>query len=102
MSATLTDWQQWIRDTFGEKDARRGVEGTFMWFIEEVGELSEALRGDFSPDHVAREFADVFAWLATLANIANVNLDEAMRLKYGTGCPACGKVPCICGPTEKP
>ena len=99
---SLTQWQEWIKDTFGEKDSRRGIDGTFMWFIEEVGELSEALRGGFSQEHTAKEFADVFAWLATLANIAGVDLNEAMQLKYGQGCPACGKVPCICGPTEKP
>jgi NTP pyrophosphatase (non-canonical NTP hydrolase) len=102
MSSTLTEWQQFIRDTFGEKDSRRGVEGTFMWFMEEVGELAEALRGGLPHEHTAKEFADVFAWLATLANIANVNLDEAMRLKYGTGCPACRKIPCACGANEKP
>jgi NTP pyrophosphatase (non-canonical NTP hydrolase) len=48
------------------------------------------------------EFADVLAWLATLANIAGVNLDEAIAAKYGAGCPTCGRVPCACGPTEKP
>jgi NTP pyrophosphatase (non-canonical NTP hydrolase) len=102
MPFTLNQLQQHIRDTFGDKDARRGVEGTFMWFMEEVGELAEALRGQSSPNETAAEFADVLAWLATLANIANVDLDEAMAAKYGTGCPTCRKVPCACGPTMKP
>jgi NTP pyrophosphatase (non-canonical NTP hydrolase) len=102
MSMTLTQLQTLIRDTFGEKDARRGVEGTFMWFVEEVGELSEALRGGHSPAATAAEFADVLAWLATLANIAGVNLDEAIAVKYGSGCPTCRQTPCSCGPGEKP
>ena len=102
MPITLTQLQQMIRDTFGDKDARRGVEGTFMWFMEEVGELAEALRGRHSLPQTAAEFADVLAWLATLANIAGVNLDEAIATKYGTGCPTCGQVPCACGPAEKP
>jgi NTP pyrophosphatase (non-canonical NTP hydrolase) len=99
---TLSQLQQLIRDTFGDKDARRGVEGTFMWFMEEVGELAEALRGKHSQAETAAEFADVLAWLATLANIAGVNLDDAITLKYGAGCPYCKKVPCVCEPTEKP
>ncbi|MBY0456943.1 MAG: nucleotide pyrophosphohydrolase [Gemmataceae bacterium] len=86
-----------IRELFGAKDARRGVEGTFMWFMEEVGELSAALRDRAAnPDNLALEFADVLAWLATLANIAGVDLGDAMRQKYGTGCPKCGSTPCAC------
>ena len=49
-----------------------------------------------------REFADVLAWLATLANIAGVDLEAAVRAKYGGGCPGCGKTPCACAQTEKP
>jgi NTP pyrophosphatase (non-canonical NTP hydrolase) len=99
---TLTQLQQLIKDTFGDKDSRRGIEGTFMWFMEEVGELAEALRGNHSPEERAKEFADVLAWFATLANIANVNLEEAIALKYGQGCPYCQQIPCRCSPTEKP
>src|SRR5580658_6246032 len=101
MPFTLTQLQTLIRDTFGDKDSRRGVEGTFMWFIEEVGELAEALRGGHSLADTSAEFADVLAWLATLANIAGVNLDDAITAKYGKGCPTCRAVPCTCGPAEK-
>ena len=80
-----------IRD-LDAKDSRRGVEGTFMWFMEEVGELSAALRGG-TPRSWPLEFADVLAWLATLANIAGVDLDAAVRAKYGGGCPGCGQQP---------
>ena len=102
MAFTLGQLQQVIRDTYDAKDRRRGVEGTFMWFMEEIGELAEALRGRHSREETAREFADVLAWLATLANIAGVSLDEAIRLKYGGGCPYCKKIPCACNPCEKP
>jgi NTP pyrophosphatase (non-canonical NTP hydrolase) len=98
---TLGQLQQLIRNLYGEKDARRGLEGTFMWFMEEVGELSAALRGG-SHDERVLEFADVLAWLATLANIAGVDLEEAMARKYGGGCPGCGQTPCQCGTGEKP
>lgn len=94
---TLNELQQRIRDLFGAKDARRGIEGTFMWFMEEVGELSAALRDPRDRENLVLEFADVLAWLATLANIAGVELEEAMTLKYGNGCPRCGAAPCVCG-----
>lgn len=98
---TLAELQQRIREMFGAKDARRGVEGTFMWFMEEVGELSAALRDRSDPANLKLEFADVLAWLATLANIAGVDLEDAMAQKYGSGCPKCLKSPCVCG-TAKP
>ena len=101
MALTLTRLQQLIRDTFGAKDTRRGVEGTFMWFMEEVGELSAALRNGSAAERSA-EFADVLAWLATLANCVGVDLGEAAQRKYGGGCPGCGKAPCVCAQAEKP
>ena len=98
---TLQQLQQRIRAMYGAKDAGRGVEGTFMWFMQEVGELATALR---SEGHEQRtlEFADVLAWLATLANLAGVDLEEAMAKKYGGGCPGCGQTPCLCDQAEKP
>lgn len=99
---TLSELQTLIRDTFGAKDASRGTAGTFMWFMEEVGELAESLRGNRPTEHTAAEFADVLAWLATLANIAGVDLDDAVRQKYGAGCPECHRTPCACGTAEKP
>jgi NTP pyrophosphatase (non-canonical NTP hydrolase) len=98
---TLAELQQLIAATFGAKDERRGVEGTFMWFMEEVGELAAALRNGTEAERAA-EFADVLAWLATLANIAGVDLAAAVRDKYACGCPGCRKTPCACGLAEKP
>jgi NTP pyrophosphatase (non-canonical NTP hydrolase) len=101
MAFTLGQLQQVIRDTYDAKDRRRGLEGTFMWFMEEVGELSAALRGGSDRER-AEEFADVLAWLATLANVAGVDLEAAVQAKYGGGCPGCGRTPCACAPAEKP
>ena len=101
MALTLAEVQERIRATFGAKDASRGLDGTFMWFTEEVGELAGALRGGTAADRDG-EFADVLAWLATLANIAGVDLDAAFVAKYGAGCSSCGASPCTCGTAEKP
>ena len=98
---TLAELQRVIHDLYDAKDRRRGVEGTFMWFMEEVGELAAALRGT-DRSNLALEFADVLAWLATLANIAGVDLEAAIRAKYGDGCPGCGRTPCVCDRAEKP
>ena len=67
-----------------------------MWFMEEVGELTRALRRD-QRDELEGEFADVFAWLSTLASIAKIDLEEAVRNKYEGGCPRCEATPCACG-----
>ena len=97
----MVELQRMIRDTYGAKDSRRGAEGTFMWFMEEVGELSAALRNG-TDEEKAHEFADVLAWLATLANVAGVDLEAAVRDKYGGGCPGCHMTPCACDRAEKP
>jgi NTP pyrophosphatase (non-canonical NTP hydrolase) len=101
MAMTLPELQQLIRDIYGTKDERRGVEGTFMWFMQEVGELATALRGG-SEEERELEFADVLAWLSTLANAAGIDLDAAVRRKYGAGCPGCSMTPCVCDVAEKP
>lgn len=98
---SLGDFQQLIRRMYFEKDLARGVEGTFMWLMEEVGELSSALRSD-DPVNLAAEFADVLAWLTTIANVAGVDLADAVRRKYGSGCPGCNRLVCICPDSEKP
>lgn len=98
---TLDELQQLIDRMYSRKDEARGVEGTFMWLMEEIGELAAALR-ESPKEEVAKEFADVLAWLATIANVADINLTEAVQQKYGNGCPGCGRMVCECGEEEKP
>ena len=97
----LADFQHLIRKMYFEKDQARGIDGTFMWLMEEVGELAAALRSGTHEDRLG-EFADVLAWLATIANVAGVDLSQAVALKYGSGCPGCGQLVCICADAEKP
>ncbi len=98
---SLSDLQRHIREMYFEKDAARGVEGTFMWLMEEVGELASALRGN-DRENLAEEFADVIAWLATIANVAEIDLSAALIAKYGKGCPGCQRLVCTCPNEEKP
>jgi NTP pyrophosphatase (non-canonical NTP hydrolase) len=98
---SLRDFQHLIREMYHEKDVARGVDGTFMWLMEEVGELAAALR-EGTHDELAAEFADVLAWLTTIANVAEVDLTAAVTKKYGSGCPGCGLLVCTCDDAEKP
>ena len=100
-SISLGDFQSLIREMYFEKDAARGIDGTFMWLMEEVGELAAALR-EGTREEQAAEFADVLAWLTTIANVAGVDLAAAVRNKYGNGCPGCGQLACIFDDAGKP
>jgi len=92
----LEEFQRLIEEIYYEKDSARGLAGTHMWFCEEVGELTRALRRG-NTEELEGEFADVLAWLSTLASIAGIELEEAARKKYGNGCPRCTSTPCACG-----
>ena len=100
-SLTLKELQQLIQTMYSSKDEQRGIDGTFMWLMEEVGELAAALR-EGNPEELAKEFADVLAWLATIANVAHIDLEQAVLDKYGSGCPGCSQMICACGIEEKP
>jgi NTP pyrophosphatase (non-canonical NTP hydrolase) len=137
VNLSVGELQRRIDRMYGSKDTRRGPEATFLWFMQEVGELATDLRiaaaertsydveskkwsaessSTESSNETAdskipskerqirleREFADVLAWLATLANVMNVNLTAAFLDKYGSGCPGCGADVCRCSDGEKP
>jgi NTP pyrophosphatase (non-canonical NTP hydrolase) len=88
----IASFQQVVRDTYFDRDAERGVDGTFRWFTEEVGEVAGALRGKGDLVH---ELGDVLAWLSSLASLVGVSLEEAAE-RYANGCPRCGGKPCTC------
>lgn len=99
---SIEDFQQLIHRMYYEKDLQRGIPGTFMWLMEEIGELASALQTGTDRDNLEEEFADVLAWLATIANVANIDLAGAITKKYGHGCPGCGLLVCVCAIEEKP
>ncbi len=79
-----------------EKDVTRGVEGTFLWLMEEVGELATALRSKNDMQNLHEEFADVIAWLTTIANVAGVGLVESASREVRLRCPGCRRFDCTC------
>ena len=91
---TLRGFQRRIEAIYGARDAARGLDRTFLWFVEEVGELSRAiLRSE--RQNLREEFADVLAWLTTLASLTGIDLADAAS-KYANGCPRCHATPCAC------
>ncbi len=92
----LSEFQKTIRRTFFQRDSARGVDGTFRWLVEEVGELAKAIRQQ-ERDELVHETGDVLAWLASVANLLEVDLEEAAA-RYANGCPRCGGQPCTCLP----
>ena len=90
----LADLQDVIEQTFGERDRARGVPATVAWLAEEVGELAQAVRKG-TPEQQQHEFADVLAWVASLANQMGIDLSTAVE-RYATGCPKCATIPCGC------
>jgi NTP pyrophosphatase (non-canonical NTP hydrolase) len=82
---TIKDFQRLIAERYQKRDRQRGTPKTFMWFVEEVGELATALASEkTSQKQKEEEFADIFAWLCTLANINDVDIEKACE-KYTKG-----------------
>ena len=91
---TLADFQDAIARTYGERDAARGLAASVAWLVEEVGELSQAIRKG-TPEQQLHELADVLAWLTTIAGQLGLSMDDAAQ-RYANGCPRCGRIPCGC------
>lgn len=90
----ISEAQKLIKKTYGHKDRQRGHEGTFMYLIEEVGELATEIReGD--KESIASEFADVLAWTLSVAELHNIDVEEAFKKKYNQ-CSGCQQLPCTC------
>ncbi len=90
----ISQLQDIIERTYGERDRARGVPSTVAWLAEEVGELAQAVRkGNLAQQE--HEFGDVLAWVATLANQMGVDLDKCVA-RYANGCPTCSALPCTC------
>jgi NTP pyrophosphatase (non-canonical NTP hydrolase) len=92
----IAELQDVLRRTYLDRDSARGADGVFRWMVEEVGEVARAMRAaPRDPAALEHEFSDVLAWLGSLANLLDVDLDRAAQ-RYAGGCPKCGAIPCAC------
>ncbi len=91
----ISKFQKLIEEIYFNKDSKRGREATFIWLSEEIGELARAIRHS-EEAKLKEEFADVLAWLASLASLYGIDLEKEVAAKYGKGCPKCHRSPCEC------
>jgi len=91
----ISEFQKLIEDVYYERDERRGLDPTYLWLVEEVGELAKGVR-ERDVEAVQEEVADVLAWLCTVASLLGVDVEQAALKKYGGGCPRCRHTPCSC------
>jgi len=91
----VCEFQDMMKRLYFHRDSERGVKGTYEWLAHELQELWEALEeGD--KEAAEKEFADVIAWLASLANVTGIDLEKAALKKYNGKCPKCLQSPCHC------
>jgi NTP pyrophosphatase (non-canonical NTP hydrolase) len=91
----ICEFQGMMRRLYFHRDSKRGVAGTFNWLVDEVHELGDAIQSK-NKKEIEDEFADVIAWLASLANVLDIDLEKAATAKYNHKCPKCNLTPCDC------
>jgi NTP pyrophosphatase (non-canonical NTP hydrolase) len=93
----ISEFQNLIKDLYFERDQNRGIYKTFIWLIEEIGELARILRSkDISFKDASEELSDIIAWATSLANLLDINLESAISNKYPGVCLKCKSNPCVC------
>ena len=90
----IREFQNLIRQIYLDRDQKRGADKTFLWLLEEVGELTRAYRR--GEDQVGKEMADVLAWMVSVANLLGIDLEAEVLKKYPRTCPLCSSNPCTC------
>jgi len=93
----ISDFQNLLKDLYLQNDLNRGVKSSFIWLIEEIGELATLLNSiDLDKKKVSEEIADIIAWTISIANILDVDIEKALSDKYPNKCKKCSSSPCIC------
>lgn len=92
----IREFQNLMKDLYIQKDKERGISDTFIWLVEEVGELATELNDERDKQSVSEEMADIFAWMCSLANLFQIDLEDAIFKKYPNKCPKCDSNPCKC------
>ena len=91
----IREFQEMMKRLYFERDTKRGTKGNCSWLIDEIRELEETLEKN-KKEEAEQEFADVLAWLASLANTVGIDLEKAALKKYDSVCPKCRRCPCQC------
>ncbi|MBY9005431.1 MAG: nucleotide pyrophosphohydrolase [Candidatus Lokiarchaeota archaeon] len=98
----INEFQNLMKELYFHQDSKRGIEKTFIWLVEEVGELaSNLLLDNLDKRKIENEMADIVAWICSLANLLNIKLEDALFNKYPNKCIKCDSNPCICDSSRK-
>jgi NTP pyrophosphatase (non-canonical NTP hydrolase) len=93
----ISEFQKLIKDLYIEQDQKRGKNATFIWLIEEIGELATILKTrEIDKEKASEEMADIIAWTTSLANLLKIDLESSILKKYPNKCIKCNSNPCIC------
>ena len=98
---SIQEFQDLMHELYFHNDSERGIHRTSLWLVEEVGELMEHLKHDEKTisdkkDLISEEMADIYAWIASIANLLNIDLEAAVNKKYPNKCIKCEQNPCVC------
>ena len=93
----ISEFQSLMKELYFHQDTNRGLKGTFIWLVEEVGELANLLKSKkVDNTKASEELSDIFAWVCSLANILDIDLEESCKEKYPNKCIKCNSNPCKC------
>jgi NTP pyrophosphatase (non-canonical NTP hydrolase) len=93
---SIKEFQQLMKTLYGERDVARGPQKTMLWLVSEVGELAEAMIKENPLESIKSEVADVLAWLCSVCNVFEIDLEKSAKSKYRNKCPRCESSPCKC------
>ena len=97
MNHTIREFQELMEALYGDRDRKRGIDKSLIHMQTEIGELFEAFLNE-DPQASREEAADVFAWLCSVCNLLDIDLEAATYQKYPHRCPKCDSNPCKCYP----
>ncbi len=93
----ISDFQKLMKDLYFHQDSKRGIKNTFVWLVEEIGELATIIKEkEIDKEKASEELADVCAWINSIANLLDINMETALLHKYPNKCLKCNNNPCRC------
>ncbi len=93
----ISDFQNLMRELYFHRDSERGINRTFIWLVEEIGELANLIKYEkIEKKHISEEIADIIAWTNSLANLLDIDIEKALSEKYPQKCLKCNSSPCQC------
>ena len=93
----ISEFQELIKEIYYQRDSKRGIKSSFIWLVEEIGELARILKNEkIDRNKASEEIADIYAWLNTIANLLDINMEASVLEKYPGKCIRCDSIPCKC------